>query len=103
MTGNGVRWRSMAKAQRDTLPEKDRRQIEKALAALQGIPPERWPSKAAVRLPADPREYLVFAPQGWRAVVSPAENNGVEVHFITHEKTLRYLQEGDEEDEGDQG
>jgi hypothetical protein len=101
MTGDGVRWRSMARAQRDTLPEKHRRQIEKALAALEGIPPERWPPRAAIRLPADPPEYLVLAPQGWRAVVSPADNNGVEVHFITHEKTLRYLRESDAEGEGD--
>jgi hypothetical protein len=85
------------------MPEKDRRQIEKVLAALEGVPPERWPSRRVVRLPGDPPEYLVFASQGWRAVVSPTDNNGVDVHFITHEKTLRYLRESENVGEGTQG
>jgi hypothetical protein len=102
MTNNGVRWHSMAKVQRDVMPEKDRRRIEKALAALEGLPPDQWPSRQAVRLKGAKPQYLLIAPKGWRAVISPAANNGIEVHFITHEETIRFLQ-GKAEHEGHQG
>jgi len=93
MSDNGVRWHSMAKIQRDTMPTKDRRRLESALAGLDGVPPERWPAEQAVRLDGDPLRYMLVLPRGVRAFVSPADGNHVEVHYVTHEETLRWLHE----------
>jgi hypothetical protein len=102
MTPNGVHWSGMAKFKRDQLPEKDRRQLEKAVARLEGVPPDRWPSKKLIPLDWEEPAYLLLVPNGWRAVVSPTANNGVQVHNVLHEKAIQYLQESDA-DEGEPG
>jgi hypothetical protein len=79
MSSNGVRWDAMARVQRDLLPARDRRELE----------------QAAVPLDPGERKYLLLAPQGWRAVISPVENNGIQVHDIIHAEAIRFLQESD--------
>jgi hypothetical protein len=91
MTDNGIRWRIMARIQRDTMSEKDRRHLDKALAALKGKPPERWPPKKVVRLGSESGRYMLILPRGIRAFHAPVENNGIEVHIVTHEESLRAL------------
>lgn len=93
MTANGVRWDTVAKFQRDNLPKKNRRQLEEALAALKGLPPEQWSRRKAVRLEGEPPLYLLHLPGGFRAFVAPTANNGVEVQSLTHEETLRLFRE----------
>jgi hypothetical protein len=97
MTDNGVRWDPMAKSQRDNLPARNRRQLEKALASLEGLPPERWPRKKAFPLRGEPPLYLLILPEGFRAFIAPAQNNGVEVQSLTHEEQLRFFRERVEE------
>jgi hypothetical protein len=96
MKDNGVYWHGMAKAQRHSLPEKAREGLEQALAELEGKPADRWSARRAKRLEGEVPKYLLIAPKGWRAVISPTENNGIAVHFITHVKTLRFLQGNDQ-------
>jgi hypothetical protein len=96
MSSNGVRWDAMAKVQRDLLPARDRRELERALAALEGVPPQHWPTGKAVPLHSGQHRYLFLAPRGWRAVISPAEHNGIVVHHILHEEAIRFLRESDE-------
>jgi hypothetical protein len=92
----------MAKIQRDTMPEKNRRQLLKALAALEGLPPERWPRKKAVPLEGDLPVYLLILPEGFRAFIAPTEGNGIEVHSLTHERELELYRQARER-EGNQG
>ena len=96
MTTNGVRWDTMAKIQQDNLPEKNRRQLEDALATLEGLPPEQWSRRHAVRLEGEPPLYLLILPGDFRAFVAPTANNGLEVQSLTHEETLRLFREGDD-------
>ena len=96
MTTNGVRWDTMAKFQRENLPEKHRRQLDEALAALEGLPPEQWPRRRAVRLEGEPPLYLLTLPGGFRAFVAPTADNGLEVQSLTHEETLRLFQRRDD-------
>jgi hypothetical protein len=96
MSSKGVRWDAMAKVQRDLLPARDRRELEQALATLEGVPPQHWPAAQAVPLHPGQRRYLFLAPQGWRAVISPAEHNGIQVHNILHEEAIRFLRDSDE-------
>jgi hypothetical protein len=102
MRENGVRWDSMARFQRDNLPKKNRRHLDKALAALEGVPPERWPRRRAVRLEGEPPLYLLLLPEGFRAFIAPTANNGVEIHSLTHEETLKLFHQRQDSD-GDRG
>jgi hypothetical protein len=81
--------------QRDQLPARDRRELVRALAALEGVPPQDWSADKAVPLPAAKNRFLVLAPRGWRAVISPIEHNGIQVHHRMHEEMIRFLRESD--------
>jgi hypothetical protein len=67
MTDNGIRWRLMARIRRDTMSEKDRRQLDRALAALAGKPPARWPRRKVVRVGGESGRYMLILPRGIRA------------------------------------
>lgn len=93
MSKNGVLWHSMAEIQRDTMSAKDRKYLEKALAALAGVAQERWPARKALRLEGEPLMYMLVLPRGVRAYVSPRADRGVDVHYLATEERIRSLYE----------
>lgn len=91
MKGNGVRWDGMADFQRSTMPERERALLDKAVADLAKLPPDRWPPRKAVRLEGEPPLYVLVLPRGIRALVAPIEDNGIQVQSLMNEADWRWL------------
>jgi hypothetical protein len=89
---NGVRLQSTAFAQLQSLGEKEREGVVRALRTLVGVPPEQWPSRKVRPLETAKGEYLLRAPKGYRAVIKPAAGNEIEVLYVLHEEFIRTLQ-----------
>lgn len=90
---NGVRWDGMARIQRWTLPEKNRKQLDRALASLVGRPPDQWPAQRVVRVREAPPLYLLRLPEGFRAFIAPVENNEIEVQIVTNQASIDQFRE----------
>ncbi len=91
MSTNGVKFQRAARMQFHSLTEKEQRQVMKALSSLEGIPPAQWPPGKVGALRVEAPLYLLRVSKEWRAFISPAKDNGIDVHFVMHKDTIRHL------------
>jgi hypothetical protein len=95
MSDNRIRWNGMARFHRAQMNEADRHRLDRELADLVKVPPARWPASKVEPLEGQPATFLLHLPHGLRACISPFGDHGIEVHFLTHDETIRFLQGAD--------
>jgi len=72
----------------DNLKDPARRQLFEAIAQLQGLAPNSWPTDLVVRLSGPEPLYLLKFTPDLRAFIQPTDSGEIEILDLAHRKTL---------------